>query len=132
MRNDFSVSLYNTREEITERIELLKSYNNAAYNRSIHDLKQKLNDLDLIKKLQDNDYFLIIQVPGRGYCGLTRMMYTTGLCVNLKSHGYYGRYCYETFFEAAKALVNWDGTGDPDDNWIKYKGGDGERANPNK
>ena len=57
-------------------------------------------------------------------------LFTTGLVVGLNESGYRTRYCYKSPLEAAVALTNWDGLGDPPGPWIKQKGGV-ERTNPN-
>lgn len=63
-------------------------------------------------------------LPGRGWCGLMRMMYTTGLFYGLDQCSYKGRYCYHSWLEAVEALRNWDGQGDPPGEWIKEKPSD--------
>lgn len=71
------------------------------------------------------------EVPCKGTCGLQRMIYTTGLFIQLDDNGTQGRYCYPTETDAREALSQWDGTGDPTGPWIKYKGAGGMRRNPN-
>lgn len=82
--------------------------------------------------LAENGYSNLKEIEGRGMCGLTRMLYTTGLCYNLTKEGLEGRYCYENKFDAVKALEQWDGKDDPPGQWIKHKGGTGEYSNPNR
>lgn len=57
----------------------------------------------------------------RGLCGLYKMGFTTGLFVDIEEYCYEGRYCYEHWDDAAKALADWDGVGDPGGDWIKAK-----------
>jgi hypothetical protein len=87
---------------------------------------------ELIKYLKTEGYFGFREVPGKGLCGLSHFMFTTGLAVGLEESGYKGRYCYRTQGEAEVALKYWDGQGDPLGNWIKYKGEGGERENSGK
>jgi hypothetical protein len=65
-----------------------------------------------------------------GKCATMKFIFTTGLVFGLDDSGYRGRYCYETETEAFIALMLWDGTGDPQGPWIKYKGVGGERLGP--
>ena len=80
----------------------------------------------------ENGYFLVREIKGRGICALCRFAFTVGLVIGINSVGYYGRYCYDNLAEATKAIEEWDGTGDPSGDWIKYKGYGGERSNTNK
>jgi len=90
-----------------------------------------ITDEDLVHALLHDGYSCIALVPGRGLCGIGRMLFTTGLFIHLDYTGYHGRYCFHTWYEAAAALIAWDGLSDPPGNWIKHKGGDGEYSNPN-
>jgi hypothetical protein len=81
--------------------------------------------------LQAEGYQNVRSVPGRGVCGLYRFAFTTGLVIGIDDIGYYGRYCYSNRQDALEALEKWDGQGDPEGPWIKYKGDGGERSNPN-
>lgn len=81
--------------------------------------------------LRAEGYYNIKQVPDKGICALFRFAFTTGLVIGIDNIGYYGRYCYSNRQDAIDALKNWDGQGDPQGNWIKYKGEGGERSNPN-
>lgn len=86
---------------------------------------------ELKAELERQEYVHIREVPGRGVCGLHRFVFTMGLCWGLDEGGYRGRYCYEHGWNAMMALHHWDGTSDPGENWIKYKGEGGERSNEN-
>lgn len=83
------------------------------------------------KELQEEGYFNIEKIEGRGLCGLFRFIYTTGLCYGLNEYGYEGRYCFESTADAEASLKEWDGNGDPSGDWIKHKGEKGEYSNPN-
>ena len=87
--------------------------------------------MDVIKYLKSEGYTGIKEIPGVGICGLRSFIFTTGLIIGMNEIGYFGRYCYKTSQEASDALKSWDGSGDPPGNWIKYKGHEGERENPN-
>jgi len=59
------------------------------------------------------------------WAGLRQQFFTTGLFVGLDDVGYEYRYCYEHYGEAAVALFNWDGVGDPPGEWLVKKGAPG-------
>lgn len=82
--------------------------------------------------LNEQGYFELKEIPGRGLCGLFQFLFTVGLVYGIDEGGYKGRWCYPTLDEARIALKYWDGAQDPIGNWIKYKGEDGERSNPLK
>lgn len=83
------------------------------------------------KQLESEGYMAIMEVEGRGVCAIQKFLFTYGLVFGIDSTGYKGRYCYRSLEEATVALAMWKGTGDPQGNWIKYKGEGGERSNPN-
>lgn len=86
---------------------------------------------DLLRELESNGYTNIRLIPGRGLCGLHRLLFTTGIVYGLDLDGYKGRFCYHTKPEALKALELWDGSGDPSGDWIVNKGErGGDRQNP--
>jgi hypothetical protein len=67
-------------------------------------------------------------------CGLARMAFTWGLMYDMGRTLWDApcrrRYCYEDKFEALKALIFWNGQGDPPGPWIKMKGLEGEKLGP--
>jgi hypothetical protein len=70
-------------------------------------------------------FFELREVPGKGLCGLYRMIFTVGLCYNMQEDEfdmYEGRYCFPSLLDAKTSLHEWDGSGDPPGNWIKHKG----------
>jgi hypothetical protein len=81
--------------------------------------------------LEEQGYFGVKEISGRGICGLMRFAFTVGLCYGLDETGYVGRYCYSELLDAKTALRDWDGIGDPPGPWIKHKGYV-EYSNPNK
>lgn len=87
---------------------------------------------DLIKFLEEQGYYNLREIPGKGLCGLHEFIFTIGLCVGLEQYGYEGRYCYpkQLIMESVIAIELWDGTEDPIGDWVKYKGEGGERLNP--
>lgn len=68
-------------------------------------------------------------LPTGEIAGLMVNMFTTGLVI-LDEDGLNGRWCFEGYQEAFRALAAWDGQGDPPGNWIKQKLPI-ERLNPN-
>jgi len=47
-------------------------------------------------------------------CGLSRFIYTVGVCYGLDSTGYVGRYCFDTHQNASLFLKDWDGVSTPE------------------
>ena len=76
---------------------------------------------ELMAVLKENGYTGLIKLKNRGICGLSKLLYTTGIVYGLDPFGYSGRYCYSSFIEAATALAEWDGNGDPPGDWIVHK-----------
>jgi hypothetical protein len=81
-----------------------------------------------LKELEREGYTFIKYIPTKGYCGLRRFLFTTGLCIGMDEASFVGRYCYEHMADAKEALEKWDGEGDPSGDWIKYKGHPEERS----
>ena len=69
------------------------------------------------------------QLPTGKWAALGRFLFTTGLVVGIDQSGYRTRFCYPSREDAALALKEWDGQGDPPGLWIKEKGAY-ERSNP--
>jgi len=65
------------------------------------------------------------QLADGRWIALGKLLFTTGLFVDVDLVGYDHRYCYETEGDARAAFAAWDGTGHPSGNWIKRKGGGG-------
>lgn len=91
---------------------------------------ETLNSVSLISLLEKEGYTHIRGINGV-LCGIRRFAFTTGLVVGLEKTGYEGRYCYSNHADAVQAIENWEMNGDPEGNWIKYKGISGERSNIN-
>lgn len=89
-----------------------------------------MTDKEFIAIMRANGYVNVCKLPNGEFIGMMRMIYTTELFVGLTVDGYRGRYCYEHAADVKKALLTWDGNGDPPGPWIKYKDGYGERVNP--
>lgn len=78
---------------------------------------------NLMGWLTTQGYHPLREIPGKGVCGLHRLIFTCGLFVNITWEvNATGRYCYENLQDALYALYHWDGLGYPPGNWIKYKG----------
>lgn len=97
-----------------------------------------MTDLERLEKyklqLEDEGYFALRVVEGRGICGLMKFIFTIGLCEGIATNGfdtYEGRYCYPHKYarDAGMAIMLWDGKGDPKGRWLKYKGKRGEYDN---
>lgn len=77
-----------------------------------------------IEWLNANGYSRIKVMQDDTVCALQNQLYTTGLVVGLDRTGYTRRYCYERWYDAKEALIQWDGVGDPPGPWIKEKPSD--------
>jgi hypothetical protein len=86
---------------------------------------------ELKEQLESEGYRELVEIPGRGICGLMGFIFTVGLCYGIDAIGYEGRYCYShaDSFHAVLALKEWDGINDPNGKWIKHKGKVGEWGN---
>jgi hypothetical protein len=56
----------------------------------------------MVSFLEKQGYSNVRPIEG-GYVGLTRLLYTTGLCVGLDHYGYESRYCYGDRSQAERA-----------------------------
>lgn len=83
----------------------------------------------LILFLETEGYYEIRNIEGQGLCGLRKFAFTTGLIIGIEQLTYTGRYCFPSEQDALNALNDWNGTGDPSGNWIKYKGFGVDREN---
>jgi hypothetical protein len=63
-------------------------------------------------------------------CAIGTYLYTYGLVVGIDERGHESRYCYERLYDAIKGLLLWDGKGDPKGPWVKHKGLNVDRLNP--
>jgi hypothetical protein len=76
-------------------------------------------DLDELPKSITEHYVVMKTLPDGRICGVLRLLYHWTLHVDIDPICYRERYCYETFEGAAKALEEWDGTGDPE-GWHRH------------
>jgi len=60
-------------------------------------------------------------LPSGEWAALQKMFYTTGLFVGIDTFTWRTRFCFDTYDEAAAALLVWDGSGFPPGYWIKQK-----------
>lgn len=74
------------------------------------------------EQVQGLGYTFIREISGRGWCGLSTFIFTTGLVCGITRDGYMTRFCYEKEDKALAALLCWEGKGDPPGPWIKEKG----------
>lgn len=89
---------------------------------------------DELYALLITDYNMVAKIPGRGFCGIRRQLFTWGLFYGLTGDIWnhcQGRYCYNEFHEAVSDLVHWTGEGDPPGDWLKHFGIGKEYPNPN-
>ena len=64
--------------------------------------------------LEREGYERVRLVNGCMWCGIRRMMFTAGLFIDLDEAGVrQGRFCFETYAQAALFLRNWDGVEEP-------------------
>ena len=75
-------------------------------------------------------YCAVADKGAAGICGLQRMAFTGAIVVGITLGTYRGRYCYASMHEAAIALAEWDGQGNPGGLRLKFKGINGERHGP--
>lgn len=68
----------------------------------------------------DEDFFInegyqhVRFVPEVGWCGITPMLFTTGVFIDLDEVGpRQGRYCFSEWAEAVHFLKHWDGVKEP-------------------
>lgn len=86
-----------------------------------------------LARLRREGFRELLQVPGRGLCGVQPMLFTVALCYGIEPDGCYaGRYCYPTeqAILALAALHAWDGKCDPTGPWIKHKAPGVDACNP--
>ena len=82
--------------------------------------------------LEHQGYRNLRNVPGRGWCGIERMIFTWALWYGMDRFGKSGRYCFDSLSEVVAALNAWSGKGDPPGDWIKHFGDGFEVANPDR
>lgn len=66
-------------------------------------------------------YFPTRTLPTGKVAGVMLQFTTAGLFINIQEDGNDGLYHYPNYVEAALALAEWDGLGDPPGPWIKAK-----------
>ena len=64
-------------------------------------------------------YVQFKQLPDGRLCGVLRLMFHWTIHVDIDHCGYADKYCYQTLPGALVALIEWDGTGDPD-GWHRH------------
>ena len=90
----------------------------------------EMTDDPIESALVRNGYHPIRKLPTGDWAGVLDMMFTYGLMVGCDTSGFRTRFCYEHRADASKALMDWNGEGDPPGLWIKEKGRGGDRLNP--
>lgn len=77
------------------------------------------------------EYPILVTIGEHGECGLIRFLYTTGIVSGLNEWGYEDRWCYRTYEDAYRALMEWkDSPEDPEpDGWHRHPGSGRRRTN---
>lgn len=93
--------------------------------------ERRIDEDSFISAMEKEGYVNVRFIEGRGYCGLRNFIFTLGLCYGLDDTGFYGRWCYpkDLAIFGVIAYSKWDGNGDPDGPWVKFKGYEGEYSN---
>jgi len=78
-------------------------------------------DPEYLGFLNDNGYFFVRDLGDGRWAGLSDFMFTCAIIVGKigDRSGYDDRWCYENRNAAALALVQWDGTGEPE-GWHRH------------
>jgi len=86
---------------------------------------------ELEQHLKDEGFIKLKEVNGI-IIGIYRYMFTIAIVVDIDKDGYQHRYCYpyENTMDCLMAFEIYDGTGDPIGRWIKNKGWNRDRLNP--
>lgn len=61
------------------------------------------------------------QLPTGEWAALAPMLFTTDIFIIVDEYSWRTRWSYAYMSDAARALRDWDGTGDPPGPWIKEK-----------
>lgn len=69
---------------------------------------------DLKSMLEGYGYEHVREVEGWGWCGISRFMFTCGVCYGMDETGRKGRFCFDTMMDAELFLRDWDGTTIPE------------------
>lgn len=88
-------------------------------------------DPDFREFLEAMEYFALRDTR-HGPVGLTTMVYTVGIAVDLGLMSYRHRYCYATLLEATGALQDWEAKGYAGEpaGYIVRKGRGGDKRRP--
>ncbi len=76
----------------------------------------------LVEQLNREGYWLVMDIPDHGFCGLRKMFHTTALVVDMDYCGYAYRYCFETAQQAVTQLILWEGGDTEPTDYIVRKG----------
>lgn len=79
---------------------------------------------------EEMGYSHVRQMKNGQWIGLFKMMYSTGLTVDLHENGYEYRYCYEYAKDAVAACEVYEGEENPIGPWLKRKGKGEDRLGP--
>lgn len=82
-----------------------------------------MTDTCVLDSLPDDvkaDYVVMRALPDGRVIGITRLLYTWSLQVDIDWSGYRTRYCYAAFPNACLGFLDWDGSGDPPGGWHRH------------
>ena len=65
--------------------------------------------MSLEEELAAMGYMELREVEGWGMCGISRFIYTCGVCYGMDATGMRGRFCFDTYQNASLFLRDWDG-----------------------
>lgn len=105
---------------------------NGSGNRPVFTLKLLHMTTDNFYRFLANEgYHMVREVPGRGFCGVRRVLHSWALSYGLTNVGDEGRYFYDDYHEAAIDGIHWSGEGDPPGDWVMHFDESGPTPNPN-
>lgn len=69
-----------------------------------------------------DDYTVLVTIGDHGECALVRFLYTTAIVSGLNEWGYEDRWCYHTYSDAYRALMEWrdDPEAPEPDGWHRH------------
>jgi hypothetical protein len=68
---------------------------------------------------EENDYLDYTEFPNGDNAAIMKLMFTFAILHNISYYSYDDRWCYQSYEEAKKALINWNGEGEPD-GWHRH------------
>ena len=81
------------------------------------------DDEKITQFLLDNEYHSIVKLPDGTWAALTKLLYTTGLCVGLDDLGWAARYCFKDTGKAVSELCKLKRMTEAPSGFIAQRGG---------